>query len=169
MTENAIAPSLELEQDPRVHRREWRFERAGWISLLLLMLAASAGAFGDGPLSRTERRSPDGRSQLEYERVVRFGTPTTVTLIQAAAGAEDTMAVVRLDRRFADALDVERVSPEPLETRATAEFVEHHFRLAHPGAVVRVEIRGSPTKLWRQSARVQTASGPLDIQLLVLP
>lgn len=169
MSQDRVAPSLELEQDPSAWRREWRFERFGWVMLALIVVAALAGVFGDGPAARRDHRSAVGSLRVEYDRVVRYGAATVIVVTIGAREPADSVAVFRLGRPFLDGFDVEVISPEPVETRATAGFVEYHLRRAAPGTATRIDLNATPRRRWRQSARLGTDAGTLDLPLFVLP
>lgn len=40
-----------VEEDLRLQRRVWRFERIGWVTLLIIVGLTLAGLFSKGPLS----------------------------------------------------------------------------------------------------------------------
>lgn len=168
MHDTGEATSLELRHDRGRQRQEWRFERIGWCVLALLIVAALGGAFGDGPLARASASAPAG-ARVDYERVVRYGTSTMLSLTLPPAAARDTMAVVTLDRAFLNAVDVDDVRPNPLETRASADRVEYHVRRAQADAPMRVDFTLKGTSAgWRQG-RVGTDAGVVAIRQFVLP
>uniref|UniRef100_A0A1I7YW47 CinA domain-containing protein n=1 Tax=Steinernema glaseri TaxID=37863 RepID=A0A1I7YW47_9BILA len=61
-------------EDMSMQQRVWRFERVGWYLLVIVVLLALAGLFGNGPLSDAEVVSQDGRVKVEYQRLSRSGT-----------------------------------------------------------------------------------------------
>src|SRR5919106_6001727 len=69
--------SLQIDQDLAYQQREWLVERVGWIVMLLLIVAAAAGIFGNGVLSRAS--VSDGKQlRIEYERFAHYLTPTSL-------------------------------------------------------------------------------------------
>ena len=167
MRDDVRATSLELDQDARAQRHEWRFERSGWATIALLVAAALAGLFGDGPLAHATSRN--GAATLEYDRTVRYGTSATLTLSLPPAAGGDTMATVSIDRAFLDNVDVEHIVPEPVETRASSTLVEYHFRRVESQAPLRVEFSVKGTTVGPRHARVGTSLGPIVIRQFVLP
>lgn len=161
--------SLQLDQDEDSNRREWRFERAGWLLLATLVVAGLAGAFGDGPLTQREARADDGRTVVRYDRVVRVGAESMLSVIVTPGGPGDTVVTLSLDRAFVERAGVERVSPEPVEVRGTTTRLEYDFRLAADRSPLRADFVFSPTGPGRQRATVGTASGSLVIPQIVLP
>lgn len=63
-------------------RRDWRWERAGWVLIALVIVAASAGAFGGGPLANETREADlaGGEVELEYERLNRLNHVSVLVL-----------------------------------------------------------------------------------------
>jgi hypothetical protein len=47
------APSsqFQIDEDLNFQRREWKIQRAGWVTMALVIIAALLGVFGAGPLS----------------------------------------------------------------------------------------------------------------------
>jgi hypothetical protein len=167
MQEHHRATSLQLDQDPRAQHQEWRFERSGWATIALLVAAALAGLFGDGPITHATSRS--GAAAIEYDRTVRYGTSATFALSLPPAAGGDTMATVSLDRAFLDDVDVDHIVPEPVETRASATLVEYHFRRTEARAPLRVEFAVKATSIGARHARVGTSLGPIVFRQFVLP
>ena len=81
----------------RALRREWRFERIGWGVIALVLVAGSVGLFGDGRLASASASTTAGGAVVHYERVVRHGAPSEISLRLAPAAGADTIAIVSLD------------------------------------------------------------------------
>jgi hypothetical protein len=163
------AESLELEQDIQLERMEWNFERAGWIALAFLLIAGLSGAFGNGYLAGHCVATADGRGTVHYDRIARHGAPTPVTFELAAASPGDTSAILSLDTSWLDGLDVQRVLPEPEETRTSASRVEYRFRRAAPGAPLRVVFSTQPVALGSRRGSAITPFGAMEIRQFVMP
>ncbi|HXW04799.1 MAG TPA: hypothetical protein VD833_06185 [Vicinamibacterales bacterium] len=144
---------LEIDQDLVFQRREWRVQRVGWWALCLFVVAALAGVFGEGPISRT-RAEGTGLS-AEYDRFIRTGRPTRLTASWSPAGGE---ASLRLDRAYFDRVRLEQVTPAPLQVEIGASDVRLRFAAggARPFTVV-VEIE--PLGAARLATELRTESG----------
>jgi hypothetical protein len=118
---------LELEVDRDFQRREWRFQRAGWIVLAACVLAGAAGVFGDGPLAGHSAKSPTGALEVSYDRLARKGAPQVMT-VRVRAPVNPTR--LWLSREAATKLDVKRVEPEPDQVEAGSEKLVYDFRSA---------------------------------------
>jgi hypothetical protein len=73
--------SLELEEDIAFQKKEWFYQRIGMAGLTLFVLAALLGFTGmGGAFSRGEAGDRSGPLHVEYERYVRRGGLSTLTL-----------------------------------------------------------------------------------------
>lgn len=101
-----------VHEDMHLQRRVWRFERAGRYALLVLVVAALAGLFGNGPLSQGAVESADGRVQVEYQRFSRSGAVDSLRIrVQGTAG--EPLQVLLGGSLFREA-SIETLQPEPL-------------------------------------------------------
>lgn len=56
--------------------------------LVLIVLLATAGLFGNGPLSDAQVSSEDGRVQVDYQRLSRSGTTDKLRItVRGTAGS----------------------------------------------------------------------------------
>lgn len=141
-------------------------QRIGWVLLLLAILAAAAGAFGDGPLSRASISAPGG-VRVDYERIVRRRAPTEIRIVVPSApmpGGSLALEVTRLP-------GAERLVafPDPLHERATA--LGARFEIATRGeGPFEIALRNVPSTLGRREIRLAIGlAEPIAIRQLVLP
>ena len=157
--------SLQLHEDLGFQRREWRAQRLGSWALTLFVVAAAAGLFGSGPLSRVRATTPDGSLSVEYERFVRRGAGLRLVVHHdaPASGAVE----LRLDRAYVDGLRIERVTPEPETIDVGATDVVFTFSTSSATALA-IIIDAEPLHAGRLSAQVRTSAGqPLQLSQLV--
>src|SRR3954469_24544334 len=103
-----------IREDMRFQQRSWRVERASWIVIALLLVAALAGLFFHGPLSQTIAKSPDGSLAVEYER---FAHKTAVThFIIRVSPPVPGQVLVRLSPGFMNMHDVDSLAPRPIRS-----------------------------------------------------
>ncbi|WP_082056546.1 hypothetical protein [Pseudomonas sp. 10-1B] len=95
-----------------MQQRVWRFERVGWYVLVVIVLLALAGLFGNGPLSDAEVVSQDGRVKVEYQRLSRSGT--TDSLFITVQGPPGQPVMVELEGTLLRQASIETLQPEPL-------------------------------------------------------
>lgn len=161
--------SLDLDQDAGAIRRAWRFERIGWGVIVLAIAGGLAGAFGDGPLSSASVVSADGRVGVHLERVVRYNAPSTLEVRLAPDGVGDTIVTVSLDTAYLRAVDVIRVTPEPVRVRASPDQVEYHMLRPDPARSMTITFAIQAGTPGRHRVRLGTTSGSVEFDQLVLP
>jgi hypothetical protein len=129
--------ALQLEQDLRFQQRAWRVQRAGWLVVVLLLLAAVAGLLGSGPLSRATVSVPD---QLEatYQRFSQYQTPEAVTVDLAPAVTGSDEVALWLGRELLERVRVTSITPIPIRVEASDDRITYVFRLSRPGRPLRV-------------------------------
>jgi hypothetical protein len=104
---------LEIDEDLDRQRVEWRIQRAGWVAIAAVLLAALVGLFGSGPVSRTFAVDPNSPLWLEYERFGRQGGPTTLRLHLGPGSAAGGRARVWIDGAYLADVRIERITPRP--------------------------------------------------------
>lgn len=162
------SPLARVEHDPRLLRREWRFERAGWFAIALVLVMGFAGVFGSGAASNASGATPDGAALLRYERIVRHGAPTGISLRLAPSFPGDSVAVVSLDEDYLASLALTGVLPIPLDARSLDGRVEYRFG-RDPARATTVEFFLIPGSLGGRSTTVRTSHGTLVLRQIVLP
>ncbi|MEU4363013.1 hypothetical protein [Promicromonospora sp. NPDC023987] len=96
------------------------WQRSGTVLLVLAVVAALAGLFGNGPLSWTERDSGDGVVTVAFERVTHHKADDSVTLAFGPEAVSDGTVTVELTGTWPGGVDVRGISPEPTEQRVAA-------------------------------------------------
>jgi hypothetical protein len=106
-----ISRSHPIQENMPMQKRVWRFERVGWYVLVIIVLLALAGLFGNGPLSDAEVVSQDGRLKVEYQRLSRSGT--TDNLFITIQGSPGQPVMVELEGSLLREASIETMQPEP--------------------------------------------------------
>lgn len=109
---------LDVERDERFQRREWKWQRGGTILLVVVVVAALAGLLGTGPLSWTERDSPDGVVTAAFDRLTHHEADDTMTLAFGPEAVSDGTVTVELTGTWPGGVDIQGISPQPVEQRA---------------------------------------------------
>ena len=162
---NRPARGLELEEDEAFHERVWRLRRAGWLAMVLLILAGLAGLLGVGPLSRAEVSDASGL-HVAHARFARAEAPESLRVRVPAQADGHRLAV---SRAFLDRVRIESVVPEPARTEALGDQVVYVFA-GRPGtdAVATVHFTPSAVGFVRAGLGVP-GRAPLTIWMLVYP
>lgn len=108
-----------VEEDMPMQRRVWRFERVGWYTLVLIVLLALAGLFGNGPLSDAQAVSSDGRVRVEYQRLSRTGSTDNMRI--TVRGAPGKPVILLLGGTLLQEASIETLQPEPQVSRSHGE------------------------------------------------
>jgi hypothetical protein len=138
---------LEVGYDAAFETRWRHLELVSHAGMAVVVAAALAGVFGQGPLSHRTHQSEDGRLAVDFEPIARYGTSTQITLhlfsdmrgsgIQGAA-APNTAHVV-LDSALIEPMGLQQVIPLPASSGAVAGGIEFVFNV--PGGKTRAEVR----------------------------
>lgn len=130
--------SLEIDEDVAFQRKEWIFQRIGIAVLLLFVLAALLGLTGmGGPLSHGEAGDANGPLHVEYERFVRRGSSSKVTLhFRGSTGA------IRfwVSAPYLEHVQIDAVAPAPeLESVETHRHI-YVIRAGSPAVTVTLNV-----------------------------
>lgn len=156
-----------VNEDMALQRKVWRFERAGWYALVVIMVLALAGLFADGPLSTRHIRSADGRLDLRYERFSRNGA-TESMLLRVRGGADSTVEVL-LGGSLLSGLNIETLHPQPLRSASQGKALLLQLRTDHQGmATLYLTLRSNNTGSYRGHVRIGPNSA-LDFRKFIYP
>jgi hypothetical protein len=87
---------LEISQDLAFQRKTWKAERIAWGCIGLIAMSALAGLFGNGPLSRATVGRTEKGFWIEYDRFVRYESPTMLRIhAQGSGGSEIRLRLSR--------------------------------------------------------------------------
>jgi hypothetical protein len=159
---------LEVEEDRPLQERLWRIQRVAWAAMVLILIAALAGATGGGgPFAHATSASAAGT--IDYPRISRWRAADRM-VIALAPDATDSVEL-EIDAAFAETFSIESIEPQPSASRATPTGHAYEFDLSPvPG---RKEIvfhlrAGSPALPTRAEARLGDGL-PHRLTLTVLP
>jgi hypothetical protein len=159
---------LEIVRDPRLQERIWSWQRAAWAGIGVILTAALVGFFGDGPISRTTVRDPDGLLQVGYERFGRCLSAMTLEVrLRPMPGG-----VVRLwvGRDYLEGAGIERVTPTPGKEIADADGTTFLLSTAPADRDVRVAVHLNPARPGLLRARLRREDGPsVEFVQLIYP
>ena len=144
MRERQDAADLGIREDMRRQRAEWIIERAGWALIALVLVAALAGLLGHGPLSRATAGEPGSRLWAEYHRFERHQAPTELRVHLGPGAGSGGELRVWVGRGYLDAIELERVDPEPVAVEAGADQHVFVFAMPDPGRPTSVLFRFQP-------------------------
>jgi hypothetical protein len=151
-------------------RRWWRFERViYWIQTALVVLAI-AGLFGRGPLSAAHAASADRSVRVDYERLARFRTPTTLTVHVVGGTPSDSVVDVTIDGSIVGMEGVSHVTPEPRHVDASSTALRFTVARTSANDSVTIRIALEPGRVGMADARLTVGRGPaISLSQLIYP
>ena len=150
---------LQIEDDAPFQRREWQMERAGWAGLMVLVIAAAAGAFGGGPLSNAHASDETGQLVVHYERFVRASAPAELRMQLLPATATDGEAAVWIDAAYWRDLEVSSVVPEPSRVEQRGQRIVYVFSMIDGADPAEIVFRYRPMRAGRLEGRFGVSDG----------
>lgn len=113
--------------ETRTPERAWRIERGGWVLMVLIMLAATLGVFAEGPLSWSTMRQSSTGVVVDYERLVRRGGPTGLSITVPAEHAGGGTIALWIDENYLNDVRIDNISPTPDSVTAEGGGLLYEF------------------------------------------
>jgi len=161
MTKPQRFGSIEISQDMKFQERSWRVQRAAWIVMLLITLAALAGLFGDGFLARGSAGSPSSALGVNYARFTRLGSNSVLEAeIASASIASDSTVRVWVDREWIDGYEILSITPEPETTELLADRAVYTFKFGPAAGKAKVKYSLDARVMGLARGRIGLDGGP---------
>lgn len=145
----------------------WTFERIVWTLFVLIIACDLAGLFGRGPLAHAHLQN--SAIDMKYDRIARYGTPSTVTINLAPGTAVKGEYHLYVSQSLVDQLGTERVIPQPKTTAIGTDGLTYTFPDSGPGRAT-VEFSLQPAKPGHFHFTVQVpGTPPLQAGVFVMP
>ncbi len=147
---------LQIDDDPEFQKKEWRAQRIGIALLALLVAAAAAGLTGmGGPLNDAEAGRQGDPVFVEFERVVRQGATSTMTVhLHHAPG------VVKfwVSAPYLENVRIASIDPEP--ERVVVEQSRQVYEVQAGSADVEITFVIEHVTVGRLDAEIGLVDGP---------
>ncbi len=151
----------------RFQKREWVWQRAGWVTLGLFLLAGFAGAFGAGPLADVTVRN--GAGEFEYQRFVRRHADTSWEFTLRGGSARNGEADVAIDAAFAKNFRIAGIQPEPASATLSGGRWIYRFDVADDSDA-RVVFDIQPQRIGRHEGTISVnGAEPFTLWQLTYP
>ena len=155
-------------EDLQFQRRWWKFEQAVWFFFLLVLIADVLGLFGRGWLAKAQRTDAAKTFTLDYERVERASTPSTMTLRFTPAAIHDGKIQLFVSEDLIRPLGAQRVSPQPELSVLGNGGITYSFPAFQTPATAEIQLQ--PSFPGRHHFRVQVDGGqPIEGTIVVVP
>lgn len=149
-----------LNDDVEFDRRQWKVQRVSWWVMLVVLIAALAGLFGNGVLSRARATDAGGSFAVQYERFQRFQLATPLR-IRSERVPPDGRVRLWLDRKYVQGHEVEWITPRPVHEILAPDRVIYEFTINDPARPpIEIVIRLRPDDTGLQTARLGLEGGP---------
>jgi hypothetical protein len=106
-------PGLQLTEHAKSQRREGKTDRMAWILMLLVVIAALLGFFGNGPIGMANIADGERNLEVEYNRFGRYGADLTLSVQARRAAASQGEFEVWVSSEYLDGVRIDDISPVP--------------------------------------------------------
>lgn len=163
-----VEDAVSVGEDLDFQRRWWRFEKAAWLVLLIVLIADALGLFGRGWLARTERHTADGTLRVQYERIERAGTPSEITIHFGPSAIHDQQVRLFSDETIVKELGAQRIIPQPTRSEIGLGGITYTFSAIGSPATASISLQPSFPGIHHMELGVP-GSEPIRASILVLP
>jgi hypothetical protein len=151
---------LEIDQDLEFQEKEWRVERAAWITMLLIVALALLGLFGTGWLSSSVAKSDDDTLILDYERFIRHDGEVSLEIEVGPDQVREGQVELWIATDYLHDFQIQGVSPEPDEVRAEGNRQVYVFLSESADAPLTISFSLSSERMGRYSGEIGLVDGP---------
>lgn len=150
--------------------RTWVVERVCWILMGIVIAAALGGVFAVGPLSEAQASDASGLVYVEYKRFQRVLASSTMRVALSPEATSARTVAIRIGGGLATKVKIEKVVPDPAESRVTHEGIEFVFRIADFGKPATILFYMEPHTPGRLEGSVGVnGRGPARVSSFVYP
>lgn len=156
-----------VDEHIRFQRATWIAERSAWVVFAVIIALTLAGAFSNGFLSFSHARQDDAGMSLDYQRFQRISLLTHFNIRLAEVAEEETR--LRLDPKFQDVYEIERIEPRPSKSVAGENGLDLFFDTPLSGPLS-IAIWMRPRKFGPVTLRMAGDRGnPLNFRIFIYP
>jgi hypothetical protein len=155
-------------EDLKFQRKWWRFEKGLWTVFCIILLCDLIGVFGEGPVSKRSRTTPDGTLILEYNRMMRSGTASQLLLRFGPNAVHDGKISVYVSDPVVKQLGAQRIAPQPATSTLGNDGVTYTFPAVNGPWDMQIEL--SPKVAGNHHFRIQVVGAdPIDAETFIFP
>lgn len=151
---------MPVNEEIELHKKGWVIQRIGWVLLALFLVAAVAGVFGDGPISKSEIHS--GNVKIEYQKFGRYEHDTELKF----SSSQESIRDIGLSAIYAGNMKITGIIPSPDSQVTRSGMIFYHFNGEQVGNVV---FFLDPGEFGNQQATVMINNRRLSIHQTIYP
>ena len=163
-----VGGELAVGENLDFQRRWWTFERIIWPIFLLIVLCDLLGALGHGWLAKAKASVGGGALTVDYERIERANSPSTMTLHFGPAAIRGGAIRVYFSNSVVEKLGAQRIAPQPAVSSIGSGGISYIFPASVSPADVQIQLQPSAVGLHSFRIRVPEV-GSVEAHVLVLP
>jgi hypothetical protein len=163
-----VPMELEIRQNERFQRREWRLERVGWALLAAFVVAGLAGGLGSGPVSWRTAASERGLVTVEYDRIAHYEADDAVRLTFSPEAVGNGEIAFEITGDWLAEIDRQSIIPQPSDEIAILGGVLLEVPVERPGTTA-VTIAFRAQAVGALSGRVSVRGDDASFDQFVLP
>jgi hypothetical protein len=160
--------ALDLDDDLKFHRMNWKVQHIGWGVIALIIIAALCGATGSGPLGDATAGSHGFR--IEYGRIMRRSAPSEVVVTIERQLLRNSTAHVWITQRVMDGCKPKTIMPTPRRVTARREATEFELEVTPNTDSSIVRFVCEPDRVGTYDGVIGIRGGPsIPVRAYVLP
>ena len=126
-----VSTRMDIDESIEVQKRGWTVQRFGWIFMLVFVVLAALGLFGNGILSKKNVQS--GTQQLEYPQYSRFESRLELKFDLNGSAPQ---SIISLPGKYLEKFRVESILPEPKQSMVAENRVNYIFEGNGPMKII---------------------------------
>jgi hypothetical protein len=154
---------LEITQNLQFQVRMRRFQCALQALLVVVVVGALAGLFGDGPLSRREVRDAKGRLSVRFDRFGRFDASQLIEVEVTPGKVGGDRFSLQVGSEFFRAVTIESIVPQPERQSVTPGMVRYEIGRTGAGGRTLLTIQYRPATEGWIKAEIESGGGSVAI------
>lgn len=159
---------LDIEDSERFAQKEAFAERVGWVAMALVVAAALAGLFANGPMSH--RSTESDNVSVRYQRFARNQGQTALDVEAQPAAATEGKVEIWVDQDFLESYDLESVVPDPKSITTRSGGLVFAFPVEGTDTAVKATFTLQPEHSGRHHGAVAVGDGrPARFNQFVYP
>jgi hypothetical protein len=127
--EGARSPrsELQIEEHMDAQRIGWVVDRIGWITMLVVILTAVGGLFGNGLFGTRTITTRAGAMRVTYDRFGRYGADSKLSFQLSLEALDRGEWRLSIGRAYLEDMAIDDIVPEPDSVEAKSEALVYIF------------------------------------------